>query len=204
MKTTFSKTPNLCTILFALVIVQLALTSVQCRIRRSSKFGSRVSDPINPPANLEIDPRETISSRIEYEIGDRSNSITRELSPRMEPSEDRLAGRVPDSYRIIPRKLEPPRIEMQLMKGHVSRTGGNWIASVEYRFSDNYENDRSKSDDGIGATSERSQEQSSTKKPKIGLGSRTIFEVPRRQCPPGYGLDYKNQCRKAVQFWYGD
>ncbi|XP_012144931.2 uncharacterized protein LOC105662989 [Megachile rotundata] len=202
MKTSF-KMPNLTTVFFSLVILHLTL-SVQCRTHRSSKFDGQVSDPIVSP-NLETVPRKTLSSSIEYRIGDPNSVITapRELSPKMEgaePSEDHLAGRVPDSYRIIPRKPEPPRIEMQLIKGHVSRTG-DWI--VEYRFSDNYENDRSKSHDGISATSDKPQEQT-TKKPKGGLGSRTIFEIPGRQCPQGYQLDYRKQCRKAVQFWYED
>lgn len=196
--------PHLATLIFALFILQ-SVTAVQIRTHRSPEI-DRLRYPHNLPESLRIVPHE-LSPRIEYKVvGPNNLGMTSYQSSELkiedrDPSTDHLANRVPDSLRVIPRQMEPPRIEMQLMKEHVPKTGANWV-SLEYTFSDNYGNSEPKSEvrnNADGSDGHKvSQSQNSRKKTSgKGLDSRTIFNVPYRPCPPGQKRNYKGVCTKV-------
>ncbi|XP_034193031.2 uncharacterized protein LOC117610126 [Osmia lignaria lignaria] len=197
--------PHLATLIFALFILQSA-TAVQSRTHRSPEIDG-LPYPHNLPESLRIVPHE-MSPIIEYKVAGPNNNLGmasyQSSQPNIEdrePSTDHLANRVPDSWRVIPRQMEPPRIEMQLIKEHVPKTGANWV-SLEYTFSDNYGNSEPISELRNNANGNDghkvSQSENSRKKTSgLGLGSRTIVNVPFRPCPPGQRRNYKGVCTKV-------
>ncbi|XP_017878339.1 uncharacterized protein LOC108623942 [Ceratina calcarata] len=92
-------------------------------------------------------------------------------------------------------RVQPPQIEIRLLKSHTSKDG-NILDSIEYIFSNNNEYAESQKQENTGKKSEdvrTEEEKKTTVIPKFG--GRTIFRIPKIQCPPGQQRDYLGECR---------
>ncbi|KZC06672.1 PREDICTED: uncharacterized protein LOC107194997 [Dufourea novaeangliae] len=127
---------------------------------------------------------------------------------------DTLPEYVPDRWRAAPsQKLQPPGIEIQVLKGHVSPQNENLAISIEYKISyQNYkptnmeslDHNRSgnKIDDNVGENEIGRNDENvvniskNSKSPQ--LDSRTIIDPPSYDCPPGQRKDPTGRCRDII------
>ncbi|XP_076749981.1 uncharacterized protein LOC143422893 [Xylocopa sonorina] len=116
-------------------------------------------------------------------------------SSRCETANDRLERYVPDQWRTIPRQYQPPQIEIQLLKSHVS-PDKKIESSIEYIFSSNdYARPvETQSSEEKPQESNRGRETTT----ESSLIPKSIFDTITKfnPCPAGQAKDQLGKCRE--------
>ncbi|CAL7948547.1 unnamed protein product [Xylocopa violacea] len=111
---------------------------------------------------------------------------------------DRLEKYVPDQWRTIPRGYQPPQIEIQLLKSHVS-PDKNIVSTIEYIFSNG---DYAKPVERESAEEKAKESNRNGKKiDNLSLHPKSIFDAVKKfnPCPSGQAMDPLGKCRDIFQ-----
>lgn len=124
---------------------------------------------------------------------------------------------IPNEWREVPLEPEPPRIEIQLLKGHVLPENENWAFSKEYIYSSkNFRPNNNMDSVNQGKNSnveEKKEDQKATETTgenggALGnpqdriipqIGSRNIITGPS-YCPKGQRKDIFGKCRTVIGY----
>lgn len=109
---------------------------------------------------------------------------------------DKSRNYLPDKWKVASPALQPPQIDIKLLKGHVS-DDENLFSSVEYVFSNN--DDNNQVPEMIPEVGDRNTGNEFNKGAKeISFGPKTIFVIPTFGCPSGQRRDKMGNCREIL------